>query len=160
MKSNFLKGITAGFVCFLMTGVIYSQGNGTCTGTQQRIQSGTQSHIQNQTQSRLRDQSGTACLNQLQSMSGTQVCTQSNARVMNKSQMKMNNGQNAQKQNAYRKMNAAQNQTGITNNERFRNSLTADQVSILENKEMTRNQKREAFRNSLTAEQLDMIGGR
>lgn len=41
--------------------------------------------------------------------------------------------------------------------ERFRNSLSEEQIALLENREMTRSQKRKAFMASLSAEQRNML---
>lgn len=50
-----------------------------------------------------------------------------------------------------------QSQSLEQNRQRFRNSLTAEQIGILENKEMTQNQKKKAFKGSLNDEQKAML---
>jgi TolB-like protein len=50
-----------------------------------------------------------------------------------------------------------QSQEKQQNREKFRNSLTEEQIAILGNKEMKQNQKRKTFMNSLTEQQCNML---
>lgn len=59
--------------------------------------------------------------------------------------------------NQRREMKEKHNAVNEQNRERFRATLTEDQVAILENQEMTRNQRRRAFRALLSDHQREML---
>jgi hypothetical protein len=66
-------------------------------------------------------------------------------------------GKNEQKQNQYQENEGGQSAVTQQNQNKFRASLTPDQVSILENKQMSNEEKRNAFMQSLSSEQRILL---
>jgi len=59
--------------------------------------------------------------------------------------------------NRKQEMSKEQNAENLQNRARFRATLTENQINILENREMRRNEKRRAFRASLSEQQREML---